>query len=290
VANDQLEKNDAAGPEEGAPGNSERHPGGIPAPLSQPTCSAIESRRLWTLRDLLLFLVYVPFALFASNLLVGAGYGVLRSRLRWLPAPGSIANEPLFLLALQLVFYGFLLGYIYLLVAVHYRQPFWSALAWRKPGTKKTLLYLLGGFLLAIVVRVIPPLLPDTENFPLEQLFKSPEAAYAVGVFAITVAPLMEELIFRGLLFAVFDRQVGVRFAVLATAILFAGLHVPEYWRAWNHVLLLFLVGLVFSLARGMTGSLAPSVMLHMGYNASMMAGVFFQTQHFRALHAYFVG
>jgi membrane protease YdiL (CAAX protease family) len=128
--------------------------------------------------------------------------------------------------------------------------------------------------------------LPDATQFPLESLFNSRAAAYAVGAFAILVAPFMEEMIFRGILFGIFESQVGLRFAILITAILFGGLHVPEYWGAWNHMFLIFLVGLVFSLARGMSGSLAPSVFLHVGYNASMMIGLFLSTEHFRNLNA----
>jgi hypothetical protein len=142
---------------------------------------------------------------------------------------------------------------------------------------------------MSAVVLLVPPILPDADKFPLEQLFSSRASAYAVGAFAILVAPPMEELLFRGLLFAIFERQVGWRFAVLATAVLFAGLHVPEYWRAWNHILMILLVGVAFSLARGVTGSLAPSVLLHLGYNASMMIGVFIQTHHFRTFHSLLV-
>jgi membrane protease YdiL (CAAX protease family) len=112
----------------------------------------------------------------------------------------------------------------------------------------------------------------------------SAPASYVVGAFALLVAPFMEEMIFRGVLFAIFERRAGVGFAVVATALLFAGLHVPEYWRAWNHAILILVVGGVFSLARAKTGSLAPCVFLHLGYNASMVAGLFLQTQHFRTL------
>jgi membrane protease YdiL (CAAX protease family) len=73
-----------------------------------------------------------------------------------------------------------------------------------------------------------------------------------------------------------------MRFAVVLTAVLFAGLHVPEYWHAWNHMIMILVVGLVFSLARGITGCLAPSIILHIGYNAFIMTGLFFSTQHFR--------
>ncbi len=243
--------------------------------------------QLWRLRDLLLFLAFVPLALLVADLSVNAAYALLKSHLGWQLTREALQTSPFFLLVLQSVFYGFVLGYVYLLVAVNYRQPFWNTLGWRRPTLRGVLGCLGGGIVMAAAVRVAPSVLPDTGSFPLEKLFSSPSAAYAVGGFAILIAPFMEELIFRGVFFAVFERRVGVRFAVLATAVLFAGLHVPEYWGAWNHVFLLFLVGVVFSLARGISGSLAPSVILHVGYNTGMMAGLFFETQHFRTLHVY---
>jgi len=253
-----------------------------PSPLQGPVPEP--AAKLWTLRDLLLFVAFVPAALLAANLLVAAGYSLLKPAMGWRLVPEQLAGSPFFLLTFQAVFYGFVLGYMYLLVAIHHQQPFWNALGWRRPTAAQTLGCVVGGLLLAIAIRFAPAVLPDAESFPLERLFSSAAAGYAIGGFAILVAPLMEELIFRGLLFAIFARLVGIRFAVLTTAVLFAGLHIPEYWGAWNHILLLFLVGMVFSLARGLTGSLAPSVFLHVGYNASMMAGLFFSTQHFRAL------
>ena len=116
---------------------------------------------------------------------------------------------------------------------------------------------------------------PDTQGFPLEKLFDSRTASYAIGAFAVRMAPLVEELVFGGLLFAIFERAVGLRFAVVTTAVLFAGLHIPEYWHAWNHMFMILLVGMVFSLARGLTGSLTPSIMLHIGYNFLIMSAFF---------------
>jgi membrane protease YdiL (CAAX protease family) len=257
-----------------------------PPALAMPPAPAV---RLWTLRDLVLFIVFLPVALIVANFVVLIGYSLLAPMTGWpVPPPNPSANT-IFLLVLQTVLYALVLGFIYLLVVIHYRQPFWKGLGWRRPRAWQVPAYLLGGFVLAFAVLLAPPLLPDTQHFPLERMFTSPAASYAIGAFAVTVAPLMEEMIFRGVMFAVFERQVGLRFAVLATAVLFAGLHVPEYWHAWNHVLMIFVVGIVFSLARGITGSLAPSVILHVGYNASMMAGLFFSTQQFRTLHTLFL-
>ncbi len=146
-----------------------------------------------------------------------------------------------------------------------------------------------GGIALALVAEHMPTLVPDKDMFPLQELFSSTAAAYALAVFAVVVAPFMEELIFRGVLFNVFERQVGLGFATAITALLFAGFHVPEYWGAWNHLLLVSLAGGVFSLARGITGSLAPSVLIHLGYNASVMTALFFETHHFHSWGALIV-
>jgi hypothetical protein len=256
-----------------------------PPPLESTRADAQESPpRPWALRDLFLFLAFVPIAFVAANILVLFGYALTQPTPHAHLTKEKLSADPFFLLALQTVFYGLVLAYTYLLVAVGHAKPFWAMLRWRRLPPGKTFACLVGGGLLTITIALLPPVLPDANQFPLENLFNSRAAAYAIGAFAILVAPLMEEIIFRGVLFGIFESQIGLRFAILITAILFGGLHVPEYWGAWNHMFLIFLVGLVFSLARGMSGSLAPSVFLHVGYNGSMMLALFMSTEHFRNL------
>jgi membrane protease YdiL (CAAX protease family) len=241
--------------------------------------------KAWSPRDLVLFLfVSALLLVVVSPLLMYTAYAVLRPLTGWRTPVGALSNNPYFLLTVQSTFYVLVLGYVYFLVAVNYRQPFWAALAWHKPTTRQVVLFFLGGILLCLAVQLAPPLLPDVEDFPLLRLFTSPQAAYAIAAFAILVAPLAEELIFRGVLFRFFECQVGVRLAIAGTAALFAGMHVPQYWGAWNHVMLICLVGVVFSLARGLTGSLVPSVILHIAYNTGLMIAFFFETHQFRAL------
>ena len=240
--------------------------------------------QIWGLRDLLFFLLFIPISLIIANLVALAAYAALKPLMGWQLSPLSLSRNTFFLLALQSVFYAFVLGWVYLLARIHHQQPFWRSLGWHKPSGKQASMFLGGGVLLALMVNLIPPILPESGTFPLQRFFSSPAASYAVGVFAVFIAPLVEETVFRGLLFAIFERSAGLPFAVITTAVLFAGLHVPEYWRAWNHVLMILVVGLVLSLARGMTGSLAPSIILHVGYNTCMMAGLYFTTQHFREI------
>ncbi|MGC9997130.1 MAG: type II CAAX endopeptidase family protein [Terriglobia bacterium] len=264
-------------------------PQDVPAP---PEAVAMEVRESapasWRLRDLFLFLAFVPIGFLAANILAGLGYALILPAFHWQLNREKLATDPFFLLSLQTFFYGLLLAYVYVLIAVGHAQPFWAMLRWRRITAGRMLACLAGGAFLTLAIALLPPILPDTNQFPLENMFNSRAAAYAIGVFAIVVAPFMEELVFRGVLFGIFESQVGLRFAVVTTAILFGGLHVPEYWGAWNHMLLIFFVGLVFSLARGRSGSLAPSVFLHVGYNGSMMIALFLSTQHFRNLNAFY--
>jgi len=262
-------------------------PQDVPAPPEAVSVEAPESgQAAWRLRDLFLFLAFVPVGFLVANILAGLGYALILPAFHWQLNREKLATDPFFLLSLQTVFYGLMLAYVYVLIAVGHAQPFWAMLRWRRITGGRMLACLGGGALLTLAIALLPPILPDTNQFPLENMFNSRAAAYAIGVFAILVAPFMEELVFRGVLFGIFESQVGLRFAIVITAILFGGLHVPEYWGAWNHMLLIFFVGLVFSLARGRSGSLAPSVFLHVGYNGSMMIALFLSTQHFRNLNS----
>jgi membrane protease YdiL (CAAX protease family) len=264
-----------------------------PPPASDyplPPLPALAPCEIWKPRDLLLFLVIIPFAILVSNLVVLIGYVVLRPFAGWHTRVDLVQSDTVFLLIQQGVFYVFVLGFLFVLAKLQHQQPFWKSLGWKRPRGKEVVRYLLGGAGLAAAVNLALWVQPDMQEFPLERLFNSRTACYAIGGFAIAIAPVVEEVVFRGLLFAILERVAGVRLAVLSTAILFAGLHIPEYWHAWNHMLMILLVGMVFSLARGLTGSLTPSIILHMGYNSLMMTGLFFSTQHFRTANGFWVG
>jgi membrane protease YdiL (CAAX protease family) len=265
--------------------------GGLPAEGLQPSPSAhpLAPREIWKPRDLLLFAAFIPFALLAANLALLIGYTMLRPFTGWHAKVDLAQSNTIFLLLKQCVFYVLILAFFFLLARLQHQQPLWKSLGWKKPSAREVLGYLAGGCGLALVASFGLWLLPDTQAFPLEKLFSSRTASIAVGAFAVLVAPVVEELVLRGLLFAILERAVGLRIVVVTTAVLFAGLHVPEYWHAWNHLLMILLVGMVFSLARGMSGSLTPSIVLHIGYNSLIMIGVFFSTQHFHNFSGFLV-
>jgi len=250
------------------------------------TLSAPLETRRWRSADLFFFLAFAGMWLLLAPLVAYAGYAVLRPIMGWHVHTQVLPENAFFAVVTQTIYYVPLLAYVYLLIVVHYRQAFWTGLKWGALSFLRVARCFVGGIALSLFTLVALALLPDKQGFPLEQLFASRHAAYLVGGFAVLVAPFMEELIFRGVLFAFFENLVGLRFAVVTTALLFAGLHVPEYWGAWHHAALILLVGVVFSVARGLTGSMAPSVLLHFAYNTTLMTGLFIGSQHFREIQA----
>jgi membrane protease YdiL (CAAX protease family) len=98
-----------------------------------------------------------------------------------------------------------------------------------------------------------------------EQMAKIPNMKLSYTVMAVGFAPFAEEYLFRGLLFRALDREWGGWRAVIGSAAFFAIYHPPL---AWFPVALL---GIVNALLFKKTGRLAPAVILHMVYNATVL-------------------
>jgi membrane protease YdiL (CAAX protease family) len=121
-------------------------------------------------------------------------------------------------------------------------------------------------------VRLVPV---PPENFdPFAALMVSPAGRLAVTVLAVAIAPLLEELVFRGVVQHTLERRWGDRSAIGATALLFALVH----FRPWVLPLYIFL-GLAFGYAVYATRSIWAGVVLHAANNATAMLGVGTQTE-----------
>lgn len=241
-------------------------------------------RKIWRGRDLVIFFVLAGAWLIVSQVASLAVYAVLRPIAGWHASTSDMAQNAIFAVVAQVIYYGPLLLYIYVLISVHYRLPFWEGIRWHWPAKRQALGVFLSGVVLAISLILVQAWLPPNKAFPLEKLFSSPAAAYTLAIFSVTVAPFMEEMIFRGLLFAFFERMAGAGFALVLTALLFALIHVPEYWGAWSGVALILVVGLVCSTARALTRSVVPGVILHVAYNGTLMCLLFVGSHRFHSL------
>jgi membrane protease YdiL (CAAX protease family) len=69
--------------------------------------------------------------------------------------------------------------------------------------------------------------------------------------------------------------------AVVVTAGLFASIHAAQLADAWAAVSMLFVVGVVLTVVRARTHSLAASVLVHTGYNLALFALLYAGTAGF---------
>jgi|GEM_PF-180605 len=91
----------------------------------------------------------------------------------------------------------------------------------------------------------------------------------------VVVAPITEELLFRGFLQTTLEhRERNVTRAILLTALAFAILHMNTWW-----VIQIYLFGLVLSYFSWRTQSVAPGMLAHMSINAT---SVFLGNLHLR--------
>jgi len=188
------------------------------------------------------------------------------------------------IVAIQLVWWLLLLGFIYLIVTRKYRLRFGQAIGWKRPARPATF-YAVGGVLLAFSVAAFAQLIPmPEEELPIEELFKDPSSALLLAVFGVLLAPLAEEFTFRGFLYPAFERALGAAAAVVITAALFSFVHAQQYGGHWQNLLLLLYVGIVFGAVRARTQSLIPSTILHAAYNATLFAGFFSANEQMQRL------
>lgn len=91
---------------------------------------------------------------------------------------------------------------------------------------------------------------------------------------AIACAPIFEEITFRGMVHTVMRNTLGERrrwLVVFLTATVFTLVHIgPGFWRP--ALLAIFTLGVAFSWLYERTGSLLPSMLVHVAFNAANCA------------------
>jgi len=102
----------------------------------------------------------------------------------------------------------------------------------------------------------------------LDRILQSSRAAALTMAFiAVATAPLVEEMIYRGLLYSALQRAIGPLFAVIRGASMFAGMHILQYWPNAGAISAISLLSLVLTVVRARTGQLLPCFVIHLVFN-----------------------
>jgi membrane protease YdiL (CAAX protease family) len=195
----------------------------------------------------------------------------------------EVAQKPILLLLSQFLIYAVVAAFMVLLVEGKYHVPFWEAIRWKWPSSEWKLLGL--GATMMFTLGLLQSLLPMPKDTPFEHLFDRPRDAYLLSIIAVTLGPLMEEIFFRGFMYPVLARRMGAAWAIVLTALPFGLIHLPQYGWAWGAALVIVLVGVVCGVVRAVTGSVAASFLVHVGYNGAQMIVAIVYTHGFRHLN-----
>jgi len=210
--------------------------------------------------------------------------GVAHSLPKYRNVPlSTLTTDPQVLVGGQLASYPLALLLMVALVRIRTGQPFAAAIHWNWPRRPASFFFG-AGIVLAFAIEVLSHFLPIPKSLPVDKFFDSESTAYLMAFFGIVVAPLMEELFFRGLLYPLVRRSLGVVGGVLLTAVLFAAIHGAQLGNAWAPVFSIFVVGVALTLVRERTGSVAASFLTHSGYNSALFTVLWFASDHFRHL------
>jgi len=98
-----------------------------------------------------------------------------------------------------------------------------------------------------------------------------PDKVFMLILGASVLAPIFEEILFRGFLFQILRDRIGGTLSILASSLIFAALHPSAYT-----ILPLFGLSCILCLLYARTGSLWPSILLHALHNSVSVLMVLF--------------
>jgi len=252
------------------------------APAGEPTGAAVD------LLDVLLvaLMAVVAFFVFGS---IGVGIFMYTHHLH---GPGTramedaLAKNVFFNVSTQFVTYLVIVGFMVFLVWTRHRMSLSRAIQWNLPGRRLVVNALMIGTALAVVSDigevVLHRWIPD--SLPITEYFKDRPSALLLAAFGILVAPLMEELLFRGFLYPALARSTGSFISIVVTASAFTLLHGAQLGYSWAPLLLIFIVGMALTVTRVVTRSVATGVIVHMTYNFVLLLQTYIVTHGFRQM------
>ena len=190
-----------------------------------------------------------------------------------------------------------------------WQRSFLHGLQWNVLAVHRRWMWLIpAGIACSLLAQLADHYVHPPDNDMLAQLMHTRHGAWLVTAFGVLLAPLMEEIAFRGFLLPAFataydwlalDRTpAGLRhwemtsahttpavvFAAIFSSIPFALLHAGQLSHAWGAIAVLYAVSLALSFARIKTHSVAASTLMHATYNFTVFLVAFIATGGYRHL------
>jgi membrane protease YdiL (CAAX protease family) len=218
----------------------------------------------------------------------------------------AAVQHPGFALASQALAYMLTLAVSAWLFPYIWTLSFQQGIQWNFLAARRYWYWIVGGgVLLSAVAQGALQLVPTPKTDTMDSLL-TPHTGWLLMGFAVLLAPLTEEIAFRGFLLpalataydwlalertpAGIDRWQrssmnsvsALIFAAIFSSVPFALLHADQLSHAWGVLGVLYGVSLVLSFVRIRTHSVACSVLMHATYNLSIFVIILIGTGGFR--------
>ena len=240
----------------------------------------------WGWWDLLLLVALTILGTVVLTMFIVVGFAL--SGVSYHQLQDSISDKNLLLIINQALLSVALLIFLCAQMRLRFGSPFWRTIGWRPLPTgqiPRPLAYfgfVLGGFLLAVLVSLGSSAIHTKTQLPIEQFFQDRTSALLLMLLGVLVAPVLEETIFRGYIYPVAARSFGVAGGVLFTGAIFGLLHASQLWGGWGQIALLVVVGIIFTYARAATRTVVASYLMHVSYNSFLFLAMAVGSHGFR--------
>jgi uncharacterized protein len=282
----------------------------VPALETEPY---VRPRRIPNFGHTVLFFMVAIIVLLLTS--VSAFALVMGLHLLGAETPEKLLREPRLLIPSMAAGYLIAGAIVWAIFTYLWQQPFLQGLRWNFSVVRRRWVPLLaGGVVLSLAVQFLSNFLPIPKTLPIDDFFRTPADVWMVALFGTLLAPVCEELAFRGFLLpslasawdwlrsfrrvpevglVVSDRGASddprwsipaLLFSCTVTSTAFALVHADQLAHAWAPLAVLFGVSLVLCGIRLWTHSLAASTLIHATYNGTIFTILFFGTGGFRHL------
>lgn len=223
---------------------------------------------------------------------------------------GAITVEhPKLQIATQALAYLTTLLAAWLFYPLLWHRPFFEGVQWRWQTARDQAAKLIAlGILLGTAMQLVTYFINPPKAMPIDNFFLTPADAWLITLFGTLVAPVFEEICFRGFLVPAFAiaydwlslphterarirwqttttlTPVALLFSAILTSIFFAWMHAQQLAHLWAALLVLFFISLVLTSVRVKTQSVAASTVVHAAYNFFIFLLVLIETGGYRHL------
>jgi membrane protease YdiL (CAAX protease family) len=163
------------------------------------------------------------------------------------------------------------LALIWLMVTEGRTRPFWPAVGFEWPEFARPSIVMLASVGMAVVLLAMGGVVTHFwggSKTQLDLLVESSiPARLATAFVAVFTAPLVEELVYRGVLYSALERTLGKIIGVIVVSLLFAGVHVFQYIDNIAVIAVITLLSVTLTVTRAYTGKVLPSFIIHLVFN-----------------------